>query len=255
MIYQPTHASAIRRAQELYERGFARPAIDVLEAELTRSPDNGAAWRLRAVLLAREGRMDEAFDNIQQALTLVPLGYEGLLVLAGGYLRAGRRELARCLCLECARNERFPTALWEPLYALLTGLELWSGALRLCQRALRERPEDDVLCFVTAQALRRCGRPPEHAAAMLRKAVHLNPRDVRYRVALTVQLIQLQRSQEAQAHLEKLSHGDLAAVDCRCCLQKLLPACIQLGDGERAAAVARRLAQLTPVAAAGGKTQ
>jgi tetratricopeptide (TPR) repeat protein len=116
MTEQATQQDAARRATELFQRGFPRAAIDVLEAELARQPEEGALWRLRAVLLQREGRQAEAFDNIQRALALVPLGYEGLLVLAAGYVRHGHRASAASLLADLTADPEFPAELWEPLY-------------------------------------------------------------------------------------------------------------------------------------------
>jgi Flp pilus assembly protein TadD len=62
---------ALERAKSLFKHGFPRAAIDVLEMALREQPEAGSLWRLRAVLLQREGRRDEAFDNIQRARLLV----------------------------------------------------------------------------------------------------------------------------------------------------------------------------------------
>jgi Flp pilus assembly protein TadD len=245
---------AVRRATHLYERGFARAAIDVLEAELRRFPDEGALWRVRGVILQREGRLDEAFDNIQRALALVPVGCEGLLVLASGYLRQGRRAAASSLISDLASDPAFPAELWEPLYDLLCALERWQTALVLCRRAARLRPDDDAVCFAAANTLSRLGRPPQLSLAMLRRAIALNPAEPRYRIALAMQLVRMGDADAGYGAFCELARRDVERVGCRCCLQKVLQLCIGQGDAERAAWLAGRLAALSSETGRGGTT-
>jgi tetratricopeptide (TPR) repeat protein len=236
---------AARRATDLYERGFPRAAIDVLEAELGRQPDHGVLWRLRAVMLQREGRFDEAFNNIQRALALVPLGYEGLLVLAGGYLRQGRRAAAGSLLSDLASDSQFPAELWESLYNALCALERWQTALAVCRRAARLRPDDDAICFAAANTLTRLGRPPQLSLAMLRRAIGLNPAEPRYRVSLSLQLVRMGQIDEAYQVFCELTRDEVEGINCRCCLHKALQLCIERGDADRSAWLAGRLATMS----------
>lgn len=252
MTAQVPREDAARRATQLYERGFSRAAIDVLEAELTRRPDDGALWRLRAILLQREGRQAEAYENIQRALMLAPLGYEGMLVLAAGDLRHGRRSAAASLLGDLAADPNFPAELWEPLYNGLAALERWQAALAVCRRAGRVRPDDDAICFAAANALGRLGRPPQLSMAMLRRAIGLNPDEPRYRVALAMLHMKLGQMDLAYSAFSELSQREVDSLDCRCCLQKALKLCIERGDVVRSARVASRLAALSNVQRHGG---
>lgn len=236
---------AARRANDLYERGFSRAAIDVLEAELSRQPDHGVLWRLRGVMLQREGRLDEAFDNIQRALALVPLGYEGLLVLADGYLRQGRRAAAGSLLADLASDSQFPAELWESLYNGLCAMERWQAALAVCRRASHLRPDDDAICFAAANTLTRLGRPPQLALAMLRRAIGLNPAEPRYRVWLAMQLARMGQLEDAYRTFCELKRDEVEGISCRCCLQKALQLCIERGDAGRSAWLAGRLATMS----------
>ena len=244
MTEPATHEDAARRAIELYDRGFAKAAIDILEAELARFPDEGKLWRLRAVLLQREGRRDEAFDNIQRALVLVPLGYEGLLVLADGYARRGDRAAAGGILSDLAMDGSFPAELWEPLYSGMASIGRWQAALAVCRRAGRLRPEDDAICFAASTALVKLGRPPQLALAMLRRAIGLNPSEPRYRVSLAMLLARLGDFEAGYRTFVELSRDEVESIDCRCCLQKALQLCIERGDADRSSWLAARLATL-----------
>lgn len=245
MTEPATQQDAARRATDLYERGFARAAIDVLETVLHRQSEAGDLWRLRAIMLQREGRLDEAYDNIQQALALVPLGYEGLLVLAGGYLRHGQRASAASLLSDLASDGHFPAELWEPLYNALCAMERWQAALAVCRRAARLRPDDDAICFAAANTLARLGRPPQLSLAMLRRAIGLNPAEPRYRVSLSTQLVRMGQIDEAYRMFCELTRDEVEGINCRCCLQKSLQLCIDRGDAGRSAWLASRLAMIS----------
>ncbi|MBA4106519.1 MAG: hypothetical protein C0485_12240 [Pirellula sp.] len=245
MTEQATHQDAARRATELFQRGFPRAAIDVLEAELARQPEEGALWRLRAVLLQREGRQAEAFDNIQRALALVPLGYEGLLVLAAGYIRHGHRAPAASLLADLTADPEFPAELWESLYNGLCELERWQAALAVCRRAGRQRPDDDAICFAAANTLARLGRPPQLSLAMLRRAIGLNPAEPRYRVSLAMQLVRMGQIDEGYRTFSELTRAEVEGINCRCCLHKSLQLCIERGDVVRSSWLAGRLAALS----------
>jgi tetratricopeptide (TPR) repeat protein len=243
-----------RRAESLQKHGFPRAAIDVLEVALREEPEAGALWRLRAVLLQRERRRDEAFDNVQRAMMLVPLGHEALLVLADGYARAGQRVSAADVYSQLAADDSFPGELWEPLYAGLCTVKKWQAALGFCRRMARERSDDDRVYFAMAHALGRLGRPPELSLNMIRTAIDLNPCEPRYHVSLAVQLLRLGRTDDAYRAIVEISIESLATLSCRCCLQKALQLCIDRGDCMRAATIASQLA-VTAAAHAAKKSQ
>lgn len=244
MTEPATQQDAVRRAIELYDRGFARAAIDVLEAELARFPDDGKLWRLRALLLQREGRREEAFDNIQRALILFPLGYEGMLVLADGYARQGDRLAAGGILSDLAVDGCFPAELWEPLYNGMASIGRWQAALAICRRASRQRPEDDSIYFAASNALVRLGRPPQLALAMLRRAIGLNPSEPRYRISLAMLLARMGDVEAGYRTFVELSREEVESIDCRCCLHKALQLCIDRGDESRSSWLATRLATL-----------
>jgi tetratricopeptide (TPR) repeat protein len=236
---------AVRRARSLETHGFRRAAIDVLEAALANEPDAGALWRLRAVLLTRDGRHDEAFADIQQALALAPLEAEELLILADGYADAGLEASAADVYLALAPRGDLAYELWPKLFAGLCRVKRWQSALAVCRRAAQERPDDDLAFYAMAQAMARLGRPAEMIIGVLCKAIDLNPADPRPRVLLAIQLLRVGKHGEAYGCLADLPPKSFADVSCACCAWKLLRLCVANGDASRAAVFAAQLAHLS----------
>ncbi len=246
---------AARRAGALEAHGFRRAAIDVLEAALAERPDAGPLWRLRAAMLRRDGRQDEAFANVEEALALVPLEPEDLLILAEGYARAGLESSADDVFLALAARTDLPCELWPRLYAGLCAVKRWQAALGVTRRAAQERPDDDQAYYAMAQALARLGRPVEMIVSVLWRAIDLNPADSRYRVLLAIQLVRQGKHRDAYgcvAELEPAAYGELS---CACCAWKLLRLCVTYGDAPRAAAFAAQLANISAPATVQGNNE
>jgi hypothetical protein len=89
-MLKSTTTSVEKQAGELAIAGTPTVAIDLLEGELRLQPDIGVWRRLRATLLYREGRREEAFQEAQRALALAPLN----AVLACPGWRLSRRRPA-----------------------------------------------------------------------------------------------------------------------------------------------------------------
>ena len=239
---------AVRRALALEKHGFRRAAIDVLEATLGAEPDIGSLRRLRGVLLSREGRHDEAFAEIQQALVLASLGPEELLILADGYARAGLTASAVDVYQQLADDENRPYEMWVDVFAGLGRAKRWQAALGVCRRAAEVRADDDAVYYAMAQALVRLERPAEMVVSVLCKAIDLNPSDARYRVLLATQLLRTGKQREAYGCIADLAPESFADLTCACCAWKLLRLCISFGDATRAALFGAQLARLAAFA-------
>lgn len=239
---------AARRALALENHGFRRAAIDVLEATLAAEPDAGSLWRLRSVLLAREGRHDEAFADVQTALALAPLAPEELLILADGYARTGLTVSAVDVYQQLAEDEGRPYELWADVYAGFGRVKHWHAALGVCRRAAQVRADDDAVYYAMAQALVRLGRPAEMVASILLKAIDLNPADARYRVLLATQLLRTGKQRQAYLCVADLPPESFADLSCSCCAWKLLRLCVTFGDATRAALFGAQLAHLAAAA-------
>lgn len=232
------------RAIDLFDAGYRRQAIDVLEAHLADHEEDGPAWRLRAALLFREGRLDEAFDDVQRALALAPLGPEAWVVLADGYIRSGKRRSAADVLANLAADDSLPYELWLPVFDGLFHLGMWQAALAVSRRAAREHPDDDLVYFSMAHAMLRGRQPVEQAIHLIERAIALNPVEARYRVTLAVKLLRIGRRREAHECVTALGAKAIGAMNCRCCLEKFLRLTIEQGDAELASLLAGRLAQI-----------
>jgi Flp pilus assembly protein TadD len=237
-----------RRANSLEKHGFRRAAIDVLEAALTQEPDAGPLWRLRSVMLHREGRRDEAFADIQQALALAPLGPTELLILAEGYARHGLENSAVDVYQQLAADSSRPFEMWVAIFAGLWQLKRWQTALNVCRRAAHQRPDDDAVYFAMAQALVRMGRPAEMIISVLHRAIDLNSADGRYRVLLATQYLRMGKQHQAYGCVAELPPQAFGELSCACCAWKLLRLCVTFGDAPRAAVFGAQLANLAAAA-------
>jgi Flp pilus assembly protein TadD len=199
-------------------------------------------------MLHREGRHDEAFADIQVALTVAPLGPSALLILAEGYARAGLETSAADVYEQLATDPTRAYEMWAAIFAGLWQLKRWQAALNVCRRAAQERPDDDGVYFAMAQALVRMGRPAEMIISVLSKAIDLSPNDSRYRVLLATQYLRMGRQNEAYGCIVDLSPEAFADLTCACCAWKLLRLCVTYGDAPRSAVFAAQLAQLSAAA-------
>ena len=235
-------SAACRRAIELFERGFTRGAIDILEVELAKSPHNGHLWRLRAVLLHQGGQLLEALDNIERAQLLVPLDHYGQLILADGLCEVGRDALAADTYHTLAKQPGLDLVVLNGLYAGFAKLGHWRDAARVCRLALEQTPDDDTLLFALARSLMQLEQPADAIVPLLRRAVQLAPTVQSYRVALVVQLVKQRRCDEAYTQLRMLPAAAIDSVCCHGCLRRLIALAIEFGDGPRASAFAAQLA-------------
>ncbi|WP_442482752.1 tetratricopeptide repeat protein [Aeoliella sp. SH292] len=235
--------SAVERATNLAGHGFLKGAIDVLEVELARAPDDGKAWQLRGELLHQAGDFATALDNMERAQLLVPLTQRGQLVLADCYARCGHKEPAKFAYELLAGEAELDATVAIQVQQGLGSLGEWREAAKLCRRVLEQTPDDDQALFALARALLQLGQPSETAVPLLRRAVYLAPHVEQYRVALVTQLVDQGRCDEAYAELELLPVGELKHVCCKGCLRRLLELAVLHGDSGRAAAFAAQLAK------------
>jgi tetratricopeptide (TPR) repeat protein len=86
---------ALERARREFERGRLREAIDLLEQALTFDASNVTARTMVAVAYARTRRVEQAFEHLEAALALEPDAFGPRCALGELYLRLGIPEQAR----------------------------------------------------------------------------------------------------------------------------------------------------------------
>jgi len=227
---------------QLSSRGFAKAAIDVLEAGLFDSPDDGHLWQARAILLRKAGRHEEALDNIERAQVLVPLSHSGRIVLADGLRTAGRTQLSFDVYRSIAADKKLTADHLAELHRGFVELKAWHDSVAVCRRALEMTPDDDAIWFALAESLIRLEQPYEIVASVLRRAIQLAPTTHRYRVALVLQMLGQRYFGEAYYELCRIPVDALEDHCCGCCLDALLRLVCDIGDEQRSTKLAAMLA-------------
>lgn len=238
------------RALDMHRRGFTRGAIDVLEVELTRLPDDGHLWQVRALLLYHAGRFAEALHDVERAQLLVPLMPAARFVMAECLRHLDHEELAGDVYLALAEKCSASDELLPLLQRGLGQLEMWPEVARICRWVLDHVPDDDLQVYLLSRAALQMDQPPQAVVPLLRRAVYLAPSVHRYRAALVIQLVEMRRCDEAYRELRQLPDAALQDVCCKGCLRRLLELAMAYGDAPRAGAFAAQLASFVPQSAA-----
>jgi thioredoxin-like negative regulator of GroEL len=232
----------LQRAWAIFRNASPRAAVDWLQQQLTVDANAGPLWQQRAIMLCRLRRYDEALDNITRAQLLTPLSFEGQLAAAAALWHTGRGELAADLLRELACREALDESEQRELLELLAMAGQWHHLAGLTRRLLSQCPDDDQYCFLLATAFSKLGRPPEVVVRLLERAVRLAPDRFSYRLSLAIFYCRMGDQLAAYREIGRMPDRELRALSCRCCLAKLLAACCQAGDSDRAAQLARQWA-------------
>lgn len=233
----------------MHRRGFTRGAIDVLEVELARGPDDGHLWESRGMLLYHAGRLAEALHDVEQAQLLVPLEPAARFVMAECLRLLDHEDLAGDVYLALA-DDCPPTDELLPLVQRGLGqLGMWPEVARLCRWVLEHVPDDDLQVYLLSQAALQMDQPPQAVVPLLRRAVYLAPSVQRYRAALVIQLVEMRRCDDAYRELRQLPVAALEDICCKGCLRRLLELAMAYGDSPRAGAFAAQLASFVPPSA------
>lgn len=235
---------SLLEAQDFLDTGRFEQASRLAESALRYDPNRGAAWLLLGKARLRNGELRAAIEAMEHASLLTPLPDEVRLDLALAYGRAGREELSKELLMELAVSGRMSA---EAMLRIAMGLEVLGDltlAMEACRRAGREAPESPVVHYQMAYYATLCGYPASVCEALIRHAVDLDPYNMHYRVGLASLLVRMGRHEEAIGTLEKFVPGQLAEVQCSCCLKRLANLFFDAGDLERAASCAQRYARV-----------
>lgn len=232
------------RARSLAEVGLWKPALDLLQEELDREPDQGELLITRSRILGDQGDWPAALAAVETASFLIPLDLESQLHLAECHLRVGNRELSLVAYEDLLSNRALPVGAYDAVYEAFQELGEHESALQACRSAIAFDPYNDRAYFRMALCMSELAYPPKQITAVLCKAVDLDPDNVQYRSLLAVQLSLTKRRTEAYSVLAARDHDELAAVSCPCMARKLLEICVWAGDIQRASCLGGLLARL-----------
>ena len=148
------------------------PAGRTCRAGVSRRRGPLAVHRARA---AEPEELDGAREALETASLLVPLDPASQCALAECYARGGRRELARDLYRDLARNGRSPTALLPAVASGLGTVGDDETALQVCRELARRELSGHEVLFGTAYYMRRLAYPAESVIPVVRRAHNSHP--------------------------------------------------------------------------------
>ncbi len=163
-----------RRAFALHQEGRLREALDAYNAALSRSPAHAPALHYSGVLLLQAGQPDAALPRLERAVALDPQPADAWSNLALGYQAAGRTaDALRALDQATRRAPRDP-AIWENFAAALLDASQPADAERAARHALTLSPRSPGLWYNLALALHQQQRHADAEQAVTR-ALSLAP--------------------------------------------------------------------------------
>lgn len=231
-------------ATRSFSAGNWTQASGILWKLVAELPDFGRAWEMLALVHWRLGERDEALHCFETASSLIPLRPEAVCALAECYASTGHLELAVFVFESLSSNTR---ASVETLLTAAAGADSLNKpciSLRLCRAALERDPDVARTYYELGYFLGRCGGPVSMVEAAGRKAVEMAPDQVMYRIGLASLLLKHRREGDAYEAVHDLTVGQLAEVNCVCCLLKLANLFEAMGDDRRAEWTRTRMLEL-----------
>jgi Flp pilus assembly protein TadD len=226
--------SSWQRASCHYQNGRLGEAHQELHRHLATQGECGRSWELLGLVYHAWGRWSQARVSLEEASIRVPLGSTSECALGDCYLKGNRSTWASSLYQRVAsRKDAAPQALLDAA----TGLDLLeqsSLSVDACRRAIQLEPDMAQAYFDLSYYLGRCGAPPTRVEAMARKAIHLAPENLTFRIGLAGFLHARSRSHSALELVDCLTFEQVQTLSCPCCLERLIGVFEAAGEIERA---------------------
>lgn len=214
----------------LFERGFVKASLGTLSRGLDQFPDAARLWEMQGILLHSERDFVGAEFALETASMLAPLGMAGEFALAACYLQAGRTSPAGAIYEHLQSNRQVPTARLSELATGLARCGMLHQALAVCRQAAELEPDSEEAIYGMAHYMSRLSYPAEQIIPLLERAVDLAPHEAHYRLALIGWLARARCFSQAHQHLQAIPHTRLAAIECACCLNRLIQVSREVQD-------------------------
>lgn len=206
----------------LYERGFVRAALGTLARGVDQFPDAARLWEMQGILLHREQDFAGAEFALEAATMLAPLSVAGEYALAACYLKSCHFSAAGAIYEHLLNRRHVPTARLSELAAGLARCGMLHQALTACRQAAELEPDSEEAIYGMAHYMSRLAYPAEQIIPLLQKAVDLAPHESLYRLALIGWLARTGCFRQAYRHLKAIPPERLQAIECACCLNRLI---------------------------------
>jgi tetratricopeptide (TPR) repeat protein len=236
-----------------YCRGNLADAAIAVGQQLRHDEGDGRAWELLGLIRRDAGKTIGAVDAFERAALLVPLQTLSRLCLAESYGMLRRTDLARDLYMLQAEQAAADGELLLRIASGLDGIDHPQLAMDLCRRAATLDPQSGQVAYDMCYYAMRCGCSASTAESLAWRAVELEPDNVDFRIGLASLLVRLDECQRACRVLGRLARENFAAVDCRCCLERIAELYRQAGDSHRHRLCLQRLERLKATTAGNGE--
>jgi|GEM_PF-766338 len=231
----------------LRAQGMTASALELATLSLQDDTDQGRLWELKGLLHSDQGETDDARKSLETANSLVPLHSEGRFVLAECYALQGQVDLARDLFCLLVDWPETPTELLLRIAAHFDRMGRSDLSVQACRKASVRDAGYARPYYEMAYYMRRCQYPTHLVESMARRAVHLDPDAVSYRIGLAVILHSLDRLQDAYDAVSEISPRQLQRNACQCCLTRLVDVYEFAGDRARSAICRTRLQEMAAI--------
>jgi len=189
----------------LAEGYYSQSRLDKAESLVTRwlnhKPGDGEASFIRGQIAMSGHRWEMASRDLAAAAAGGPDEFfypTAAKLLAGAYLELGKFEEALVLFRECQQREPEDTEILYNLGQSASFLQRWDEALDAFQKAIRLRPQRDVL--LKAAHVHEVRREFSDAIALLKKAESGDPRDLEVISSMARLLQSMGKTEEAKAY-------------------------------------------------------
>jgi tetratricopeptide (TPR) repeat protein len=190
---------------------YNQSKLDKAESLVTRwlnhQPDDREASFIRGQIAMRGHRWELASKDFAAAVAGGPDEYfysVAAKLLAGAYLELGNFDEALTLFRECHQREPVDTEILYNLGQSASFLQRWDEALDAFQKAIRLRPQRDVL--LRAAHVHEVRREFANAIALLKKAESGDPRDLEVISSMARLLQSMGKTEEAKGYRDRYDH-------------------------------------------------
>jgi Flp pilus assembly protein TadD len=246
----PEHVDARVKLGNLYylAKAFGRAANEA-DAAMQVAPQDANVLTLHAKVLAEQGYIAAALDEIDVALSIDPSNLDVVMVKTGLYLTNGQRDLALQFLNDAI--ERFDLDAGRRLRQLKVIMLAEGRRTEELEEEFRalvlDFPDDDSFSFGLARLYAAQGRKSD-AEAVLRRLIALEPENVDARLSLASTLGELENPQVAESVLQEFVAESPNNVQLKMTLARLYES---HGKLEEALSAYQAVAELDPVSPEG----
>ena len=227
-------ANWINRIGSAHLSGDYVIADSLAQQALAETSDAPKILEIAGVIAFYRHRYDEAINQIERAMFVVPLSFTSQMVLARAFLKEDMPERSLTTIRFLVEVvERIPCEMLAELTRIASELQHFDLALSVCREACMRHPDDDQAVFGAAFYMHRLGYPVELVRNLMIKAIGLNPNSQFYRLNLASIYCSTGDWENAYDQIRRVPGEALATIPCGCMYSMLHDVLHRFNDHER----------------------